>query len=329
MPARASAFAAASTGAKPNRCGSSAWAPRPAIRASGSSPRPASREPMSSPLAPSLRGEALPGVIVPSGRNAGVRRGQLLGRAAGSDALVPVQVHARDRHHEVVVEAVVPRGGGQVVGPGGELVLARAADPELVRKLLVGLPEGDRPLRRHPVVDQPPAQGRRDGGDVAGREGTGGLGQHPGRPGHRLDSPGDDHVRVAGLDRARGDHRGVEAGAAEPVDGRRRHRDRQSGQQHRHPPHVAVVLARAVGVAPDDVADPGRVEGRGLGEHAAQRGGGEVVGTDLGQRPAEAPERGPRGGVQEGIGHVGSPGRSSLRTCCAIRNAVLASGTPQ
>ena len=38
MPARASAWFAASTGAYPNSCGSSALAPRPAIRATGSRP---------------------------------------------------------------------------------------------------------------------------------------------------------------------------------------------------------------------------------------------------------------------------------------------------
>ena len=37
IPARASAFSAASTGAKPKSCGASAWVPRPATRASGSS----------------------------------------------------------------------------------------------------------------------------------------------------------------------------------------------------------------------------------------------------------------------------------------------------
>ena len=40
MPARRSACSAASTGAYPNSCGSSAYAPRPAIRATGARPDP-------------------------------------------------------------------------------------------------------------------------------------------------------------------------------------------------------------------------------------------------------------------------------------------------
>ena len=44
------------------------------------------------------------------------------------------------------------------------------------------------------------------------------------------------------------------------------HRDRQPGEQHRHPADVAVVLAGLVGAAPDDVADRGRVEVGRLGE---------------------------------------------------------------
>ena len=63
----------------------------PAIRASGSMPiEPAAAGPSRSaaPTAPSLSGEALPAVIVPSGRNAGFSAGQLLGRGAGPDPLV-------------------------------------------------------------------------------------------------------------------------------------------------------------------------------------------------------------------------------------------------
>ena len=75
MPARASARLAASMGAIPKNCGSSAAAPRPAIRASGASPMrsAAASEPISSADAPSFNGDALPGVMVPSGRNDGVR----------------------------------------------------------------------------------------------------------------------------------------------------------------------------------------------------------------------------------------------------------------
>ena len=97
IPARASARSAASTGAKPKSCGSSACAPRPAIRASGSSPiaAAAASEPSSSADAPSLSGEALPAVIVPSGRNDGLSPASFSARRAGPDALVAGQVDAR------------------------------------------------------------------------------------------------------------------------------------------------------------------------------------------------------------------------------------------
>jgi hypothetical protein len=73
MPALANARLAACTGASPKSCGSSAIAPRPAIRASGSRPIAAAApaEPSSTADAPSLSGEALPAVIVPFGRNDG------------------------------------------------------------------------------------------------------------------------------------------------------------------------------------------------------------------------------------------------------------------
>ena len=231
----------------------------------------------------------------------------------------------RHGHDEVVVEAGLPGRVGEVVRARGELVLPLPGDREPVGEQLVGLAQRDRPLRRHPLVDQPPAQRRRDRGDVAGREGPRRLGQHPRRPGHRLHAAGEHHVGVAGLDGPRGLHRGVQRRAAEPVHRHRRHRDRQPGQQHRHPADVAVVLAGLVGAAPDHVADRGRVERRRLGQHRGDRRRGQVVGPHLGQRAAEPAERRPRRGVQEGVTHRTAP----PSTCCAIRNAVLAAGTPQ
>ena len=53
----------------------------------------------------------------------------------------------------------------------------------------------------------------------------------------------------------------------------------------------------------------GRVEVGRLGQHPAQRGGGQVVGAHLGQRAAEAAEGGAGGGVQEGGRHGASLGR--------------------
>ncbi len=327
MPARASARSAASTGAVPNHCGSVADAPRPAIRATGVSPirSAAASEPISSADAPSFSGDALPGVIVPSGRNDGFSPASFSGLESGSDALVASQVDAVHRGHEVVVEARLPRCVGEVVGAGREGVLPVPADAVLVGDQLVGLAQRHGPLGRHPLVDQPPPERRRHRGHVAGREGPRRLRQHPRRAGHRLHAPRDHHIGVAGLHRAGREHRRVEARSAQPVDGRRRHRRRQTREQHGHPAHVAVVLAGPVGIAPHHVADLGRVQVGCLGQQAGQRGGGQVVGTYLGQGTAEPSERRAGGGVHEGCGHSSS----SARTCWAIRNAVLAAGTPQ
>ena len=51
----------------------------------------------------------------------------------------------------------------------------------------------------------------------------------------------------------------------------------KAGQQHRHAADVAVVLAGAVGVAPDDITDVLGVEVRHRRQHATQGRGGEVV----------------------------------------------------
>ena len=96
---------------------------------------------------------------------------------------------------------------------------------------------------------------------------------------------------VAGLDRAARLHRGVEARAAQAVDGGGRHARRQAGEQHGHAPDVAVVLAGAVGVAEHDVVDPRRVEAGARASSAAHDVRGEVVRAHAGERAAGAAER--------------------------------------
>ena len=254
----------------------------------------AASEPSSTADAPSLSGEALPAVIVPSGRNDGFSPASVSGGAAGPDALVAGEVRAGHR-----------RPPGRRRSPASQAASARwcerAANSscrsrEIANRspqLLVGLAQRDRPLRRHPLVDQPPAQRRRDRGDVAGREGPRRLRQHPRRPGHRLHAAGDARRRRRRTRSVReADHRGVQRRAAEPVDRGRRHADRQPGQQHRHPADVAVVLAGAVGVAPDHVADRGRVE---AGRLARARPVRAVAARSSGRTSARAPPNRPNG----------------------------------
>ena len=61
----------------------------------------------------------------------------------------------------------------------------------------------------------------------------------------------------------------------------------QPGEQHRHPGDVAVVLARLVRAAEDDVLDERRVDA-GAVDDRAQDERGEVVGADARQRAAVA-----------------------------------------
>ena len=186
------------------------------------------------------------------------------------------------------------------------------------RDLLGALAERDRPLLGHLGVDHAPAERGRVQRLVVARVGALGLEQHPRRAAHRLDAADEHQRRVAGLDRAAGLHRGVEARAAEAVDGRGGHARRQPGQQHRHAPDVAVVLARAVGVAEHDVVDARGVEvGRAL-EQRAHGVGGEVVGPHAGQRAARAPERRAHRVEDEGLAaHAGATDASSSRSAAS------------
>ena len=89
---------------------------------------------MSRAEAPSLSGEALPAVMVPSGRNDGLQARQRLGCRLRSDALVSREVHPVDGDDEVVVEAGLPGGVGELVRAGRELVLPLAGDREAARR---------------------------------------------------------------------------------------------------------------------------------------------------------------------------------------------------
>ena len=81
-------------------------------------------------------------------------------------------------------------------------------------------------------------------------------------------------------------------GAAQPVDGLSGHLDREPGEERGHARDVAVVLARPVGAAEDDVLDQGPVDAGPL-DDGRDGDGGEVVGPDGRQRPAVAADGGP------------------------------------
>ena len=238
---------------------------------------------------------------------------------------------------EVVVEALVPGRGGEVVGVGGEFVLRLAAHAVLLGQPFGGLAQGDGPVLGHGLVHQAPAQRRGGQGQVSCRVGLLGLGQYPRGTGHGLGAADQHELGVAGVDLAGGDDRRVQGGAAQPVDRGAGDRDRQPGQQGAHPGDVAVFLAGAVGVAEDHLVDPLDVEGRGALDDLTDHVRGEVIRADPGEAGAELPERGPDGVVHISLVHgflsisASSMAASSMewKTCWAVLKAVLAEGTPQ
>ena len=264
--------------------------------------RPPCSEPTSTAEAPSLSGDAFPAVMVPPGRKTGLRADSAADDASARMPSSRFRSTPGTAVTKLVVEPRAPGGVGPLVRAQRELVLTLAGDAEPLLQLLVGLAEGNRPLGRHLLVDQPPAERGRHRRGVAGGKGPGRLRQHPGRPGHGLAAAREHHVGVAGLHRpGRDDHR-VERGPAQPVHGGRRYRDGQAREQDGHPADVAVVLPRPVRITPDDVADLRRIQvGHGR-EQAGDHGGRQVVRADLGERAAEPAERRARRGVHEGGG---------------------------
>ena len=157
-------------------------------------PPPRSR--CSTAEAPSLSGEALPAVMVPSGRNAGLSRARDSTVLSGADALVAGEVDAGDRHDERRRRSRRPTRRRPAGATGRRTRPAAPARSRTARRSCsLHSPEADRPLLGHRRVDQPPAERRRPRGDVAGGEARSRLGQHPRRPGHRLDPAGDARSR--------------------------------------------------------------------------------------------------------------------------------------
>ncbi len=217
--------------------------------------------------------------------------GELVERDLGLDVLVAAEIDVGEADHPVLVETRIPGRRRVAMAGERELVLAIARDLEPRSEQLRALTERDRPLLGHPRVDHAPAERRRVQGLRRALETAIGLGHNPRGAAHRFHAAREHHGRVAGLDRpARLDGR-LEARRAEAVDRDPGDACRQAGEQHGHARHVAVLLARAVGVAEDDVVEAPRIE---AGIALADRGhhvGREVVGSRLRECPAVAPER--------------------------------------
>ena len=164
------------------------------------------------------------------------------------------------------------------------------ADAVAIGEDLGTLTQRHRPLGGHAGIDQPPTQ--RGGVErlvAPGVRGVG-LGQHPRRPAHGFDAAGHGHSRVAhGDGPVAGDHR-LQPRAAQPVDGRPRHRRGQARQQRRHAGHITVVLPASL--APNQAWSMSAGSRSGTRSPSARRAWAEVVGPHPRQSPAVAPDRG-------------------------------------
>ena len=292
----------------------------PTIRAIGSRPcaRAAASEATISAQAPSLIPEALPAVTVPPSRNGVGSAASLLERRLGARMLVPLdhaQLAALPRHrdrNDLDREAPgLDRGCRPLLRAEREGVLIGAPDPVLGSDVLGGLGHRvDAVLRLDQGVDEAPAE-RRVVQLGRARERALRLAEDERRPAHALDPARDQELRLARPDRARGQAHRLHARAAEAVDRGARHARRQTGQQRRHARDVAVVLARLVGAAQDDVVDRRRIEPRMAGEQRLDRHRRQIVGPHRRERPAIAADRRAQRRADEGLGH--DPPRPPLR----------------
>ena len=177
-------------------------------------------------------------------------------------------------------EALFIRLGPALLATRGESVLVFARHVMVGGDVVGCLGHGiHAELRLHFGIHKAPADGGVIDGVVAGKGGFG-LGHDERCTRHALDATGDGQIHVAGADRPGGGTDGIHAAGAEPVDRGPRDIDRQACQQSGHARDVAVVFARLVGAAHDDIIDTRPIH-RGVPLHQClQRDRGQIVGAN-------------------------------------------------
>ncbi|CRP52210.1 hypothetical protein PAERUG_P5_London_26_VIM_2_01_09_02983 [Pseudomonas aeruginosa] len=239
--------------------------------------------------------------VLPEGR---LELGQGLDGGAGARLLVGIEAQRlalalRDLdRRDLVAEAPALDGGdGLLLRSGGEGVLLLAGQAVLLRQVLGG--------DAHVVVVEGVPQAVLDHAvdqlRMAHAQAGAGAGHDVGRQAHVLLAAGDDHLGVAAADRLGAQVQGLEAGAADLVQGHGRHADRQAGLDRR--------LARRVlpgpggeHLAEDDFVDLAGIE-TGLFEQAADYRGAQLGGGNAGQRALEAADGGTGSGDDDDVLH--------------------------
>src|SRR6266536_1971087 len=330
MPAFASARCEATTGPRPMISGDNAVTPVATIRASGVIPSAlaAWSDMTTTAAAPSLSGQQLPAVTVPSGRNTGFRPARTStvvpgrgpssvlttrpsGRVTGviSRSKKPSAMAFSARFCERAPNSswswrVVPRSG----------VVCLRVDLGAAAGALLRLGEAGVHPRVAEFVPRVGAGRRRRGVGVALDV-----------PRHALHAGGHERVALPRSDRVKGHPGGLEARRAVPGHGRARQVVVPEQHGH-HARHVEALLPARHPAAEHEVVEPARVELRHLVEGGTDDPRRQVVGPQLLERPLVRTADGRAGGGDDhGLGHGvpftrvarvkrGEPARSSSPT---------------
>ena len=121
------------------------------------------------------------------------------------------------------------------------------------------------------------------------------FGQGIGGARHALDATGDDAIRLAQGNLPRRDVDRREAARAQTVDRQAGDLVGHPGEQSGHARDVAVVFAGLIGATEDDLVHCFGGAG-GAFQGGLNHLGGQIIGTDTGERAADAPDRRANGG---------------------------------
>ena len=209
----------------------------------------------------------------------------------------------RDRHDFLREASAGLRGGSAALTFDREPVLVLARDAEVVSDILRRLRHRiDTEARFHRRVHEAPAD-RGVVNGIAARKRAVRLRHHERCACHAFNAACHDEIGVSAANRARCHRHRVEAGAAQAIQRRARRRLAEPGEQRGHARDVAVVFARLVGAAHDDVIERAPIDAGVARGERPQRHLGEIVRPNLGERSAVASDGRARGVADESVGH--------------------------